>query len=70
VPPLWSLLDLWRSGFPGQSAERLVTGSTAEESGFEYQQGQDLSPLHVIHTSSGTNPASYPMGTRDNDARA
>jgi hypothetical protein len=34
-----------------------------EGSEFESQQGKEFSPLHVIQTSSGAHPDSYPMGT-------
>jgi hypothetical protein len=38
-------------------------GWMAEESEFKSRWGQDFS-LHIVHTSSGADPASYPMGTR------
>jgi hypothetical protein len=34
-----------------------------EGSVFESQYGQEFSVLHVIQTSSGALPASYPLGT-------
>jgi hypothetical protein len=40
-----------------------VTGWTTKESEFKSQWGQEFLFLHVVHTGSGTNPASYPVGT-------
>jgi hypothetical protein len=28
-------------------------------------RGQNFSPLHVVQTGSGVQPAAYPMGSRD-----
>jgi hypothetical protein len=39
----------------------MTTGWTSEESEFEYRQSQKFSFLHVVQTSSGDHPASYPM---------
>jgi hypothetical protein len=39
------------------------TGWTVEGSEFDSRKGQELSILHVVHTSSVAHPASYQMGT-------
>jgi hypothetical protein len=46
-----------------QSVWRLATGWTTERSEFKSRYGQEFSLLHIIQTSSGAHPASYPMGT-------
>jgi hypothetical protein len=46
-----------------QSVQQLATGWMTRGSEFESRAGQEFSPLHIIQTSSGVHPSSYPMGT-------
>jgi hypothetical protein len=39
-------------------------GWTNEVLEFKSQYGQEFSLLHIVQTSSGAHPASYPMGIR------
>jgi hypothetical protein len=52
-----------------QSVQRLATGWTTDGMDIESRQGQECSLLHVVKTSYGTQPASYPMGTGGHGAR-
>jgi hypothetical protein len=45
-----------------RSIWRLATGWTIEGTEFESRNGQEFSLLHVVQTSSGVRPTSYPMG--------
>jgi hypothetical protein len=40
----------------------MAAGWTTEGSEFESRWGQEFSLLHVVHTGSGVQPTSYPMG--------
>jgi hypothetical protein len=40
----------------------MATGSTTEGSEFESRWGQEFSLLHVVQTTSGAHPVSYPIG--------
>jgi hypothetical protein len=45
-----------------QLVEQLATGWTTKGSEFESHWGQEFLLLHLIQTSPGVHPASYPMG--------
>jgi hypothetical protein len=45
------------------SAVGIVTGLMTQEFEFQSSKGQEFSLLHVVQTSSGAHPASYPMGS-------
>jgi hypothetical protein len=56
-------------GFPcyktasvAQSVWQLAMGWATEDSEFESRWGKEFSRLHIIQTSCGVHPASYPMG--------
>jgi hypothetical protein len=38
-------------------------GWMTERSEFKARQGQELFPLHIVHTGTVANPATYLMGT-------
>jgi hypothetical protein len=40
-----------------------ATGYTTKGSKFESRRGKEFLFLHVVQTSSGAHPASYPMGS-------
>jgi hypothetical protein len=63
---------MYKSRFPhflgswltdGSEVVRLAMGWTTRKSEFVFQWGQEFSLLHIIQTSYGAHPASYPIGT-------
>jgi hypothetical protein len=62
-------LKFWRHIFRQIPTMILATGWTTEGSVFESRYGQEFSLLLVIHTGSGADTASYPIGTGGKNGR-